>query len=111
MDWKNYPVPVGVVIAGAMAWLYISSAYVHAEDYKQYQQQQTTQVQELRIEQLILQRDALSSQLFDLEYRLRDVEDPHPDDLKRLDQLEQQIADIEEKIEHIRTEEYLYGDE
>ena len=104
LDWKNVPIPLGVVIVIFAGWFYVSGEFVHAEDYKQAQQQNAIQFTKIRIDQKKIARNALQSELFNLRYRLREVADPHPDDLKRVEQLEQDIADLDAEIEALRNE-------
>lgn len=116
-DWKSYPVPVGAVIVLASAYVWFDTKYVQAADFsaqieltQQTIQLQNIQIDELRLQQLIAQRNDLQDSLFDLKFRLRGTTEIHPDDEKRLLSLEQAILDLELEIGTLRVANSLSGD-
>lgn len=105
-DWKTLPIPLGLVIAIIVAYTWLDDKHVQASEYHSQQELRERQIEELRIEQLIMQRNQLQGNLFDLNVRLRDLDPPSliiPDDERYRSRLEQQINDIENKIFILRT--------
>lgn len=102
-DWRAYPLPASVVLALIWGYIWVDSRYVVAADFVEIQESQQVQITDIRIEQLTLRRNYLQDAQFNLEVRLRTVENIHPEDERRLKALKREIKDTENKIRALQA--------